>query len=152
MELQLLRPASVLVQFRYLYCGSAWHVVHERELSEAASVVVCSNQLLGLAGPDEDVVLPTVENEPLFPPVGSATPRLNPLVYDVEIVPVVARVDDVLPLDHLPVEHGVEYLPQLMRLEGAEEQDVLHGLQQALPLDVGLRMDDLESIFFIHTT
>ena len=63
---------------------------------------------------------------------------------DIEVVPVCPLGDDVLSLDDLPVEHGVEDLVQLLGVQGAEEQDALHGLQQTLALDIGLRVDHLK--------
>ena len=118
-------------------------------------IVPLSTQLHASPCPDNHTYKPFLYNKPTFNPgasIFSLRPSLNIdplLLYNVEVVPVVALLDHQLAGLDDPLEHGVQHLLHLLLVEGAEQKDVADGLGQSLALLVRLREDHLAAVVLV---
>ena len=78
------------------------------------------------------------------------------LVNDVEIVPIVSLIYDVLPCQAVHGEHGVEYVASLVLVQMREENVLLNGFRESshrfVVLGDHLRKVDVELMFEIEVT
>lgn len=65
------------------------------------------------------------------------------LLNDIKVVPVIPLLDDIVSFGDIPLEHGVNNVAELLRLQGFEQEDPLHCVQETCSLVVGFGMNNL---------